>query len=86
MQTEMFMKDSGIKTKLMVKAFIFMVVLEVLNMQEVGSQINNMDQVVKNGQMAQYMLDNMCKELNKGRVILDGQMDHLILENYLKML
>ena len=80
------MRDSGIKTKLMVKVFIFMVVLEVLNMLELGLQINNMAKVEKNGQMVQYMLDNTYKVLNKGKVILDGQMVHLILENYLKML
>ena len=56
----------------------------VPNMKETGKRINNTDKVLKPGQMAQSMMDNMFMERNMDKVDLHGLMEVLILDSLKK--
>lgn len=60
MPKEMFMRENGLRTKLM--DLVFTLTIMVVDMKDSGFKINNMDMVSNNGQMEPNMRVNTNKE------------------------
>ena len=58
----------------------------VLSMKEIGKKINNMDKVLRHGQMVQNMMDNMFMERNTAKGDLPGPMVVLTLVSLKKII
>jgi hypothetical protein len=75
----MFMKETGLMTKLMVLEYIFM--LMVPDMKEIGKTIYNMEEERKLGQMDLFMKEIINKEKSMALEYIVGVMDQDTREN-----